>query len=164
MHWQKRIFTIISRVLISMQPVKRKMQPSVTGPLSTSENQDILETSAAKSASRASVGKSHTTEKRVTKAPIINSPEPGPSRYIVSDNSGHEDSADMSDDFDDDPRTLCCVCHRISPENLNLEFAIEFAQWGQCETCSHWTHLKYCSNVSSAKRGSLLLSTLSIRH
>ena len=85
------------------------------------------------------------------KAGVTKSPQPGPLYYHVSD-SKRDDSADSSDDYNNDPRSLCCVCHQNHPEKLNLEFNIEFAQWGQCETCSHWTHLEYCSTVRFLRR------------
>ena len=43
--------------------------------------------------------------------------------------------------------SLCCVWKRRMPESMKSAYVIEFVQWAQCDKCSHWIHLKYCSEV-----------------
>ncbi|CAC5394901.1 unnamed protein product [Mytilus coruscus] len=73
--------------------------------------------------------------------------QPGPSgllNIVVSDGSITDE-----DDQDDD-NTLCCVCNMWQPKELQDCISIVFTQWAKCELlqCDHWTHLKFCCDVS----------------
>ncbi|XP_063420606.1 uncharacterized protein LOC134705821 [Mytilus trossulus] len=78
------------------------------------------------------------------------SQQPGPSglqNIVVSDNS-------ISDEDDRDDSTLCCVCNMWQPKELQDCISIVFTQWAKCEylQCDHWTHLKFCCDVSVIRR------------
>ncbi|XP_045177379.2 antigen EM13-like isoform X2 [Mercenaria mercenaria] len=83
--------------------------------------------------------------KRVQKAPL--SPIPGP--------SGDSNSLESEEDLDSEDITekdLCCVCGKFTPEPMNMTDTLELVQWGQCDKCGHWTHLKYCCNVKILRK------------
>ena len=64
-------------------------------------------------------------------------------------------SEDFNDDDDDNTDELfvvdnvpCCICGEryapTAPKGVLVIF-----DWGQCDVCSGWVHLKYCSKVQS---------------
>lgn len=59
---------------------------------------------------------------------------------------------DITDDSDSDDDTLCCGCGQRQPEEFKNNTYIEFLNWGKCDFCEHWTHLKYCSPVKAIRR------------
>lgn len=85
-------------------------------------------------ARKTSVAKRHQTQQS----------SPSPSSY---EDYLHSDS--HGDSEDDDPEVdRCCVCGHVTPEAID-ETEAEFVDWGQCDICSHWTHLTYCCKVKS---------------
>ena len=52
-----------------------------------------------------------------------------------------------SDDDDDDDHEVCIMCGQFRPEGLLLEAGLRFVDWGQCDNCSGWVHLRYCTPV-----------------
>lgn len=91
------------------------------------------------------------------------SPKPGPSKTvtrklfsakIVPDNDDDDDDGDDDDD-NCDSDDLCCVCLKKSPPALNTSIYLDIVNWAQCDKCSHWTHLKYCSPVRVVRRHSV---------
>ena len=59
--------------------------------------------------------------------------------------------------YEDEEEELCCICDKRMPPAVNLAFVVEFAQWAQCDKCSHWTHLKYCTKIRVVRRESAFL-------
>ncbi|XP_071085812.1 uncharacterized protein [Haliotis cracherodii] len=48
--------------------------------------------------------------------------------------------------FDEDDQK-CCVCGKLEPPGLAGEVSIVIVEWVQCDSCSHWTHLRFCTKV-----------------
>ncbi|CAC5369850.1 unnamed protein product [Mytilus coruscus] len=95
--------------------------------------------------------KDSTTTNKKLKQNQQDSQQPGPSglhTIVVSDGSIADE-----DDQDDDT-TLCCVCNMWQPKELQDCISIVFTQWAKCEflQCDHWTHLKFCCDVSVLRR------------
>ena len=117
---------------------KRKAPPTIVGTLSSSKNQGILQASSSKK--------------------LLNMKEPIPSTSSSKKENDHDPL--QTSDFSEDEmeitanESLCCVCKRRMPESMKSAYVIEFVQWAQCDKCSHWTHLKYCSEVRCLRRGS----------
>ncbi|XP_063952094.1 uncharacterized protein LOC129254701 [Lytechinus pictus] len=61
--------------------------------------------------------------------------------------------ADISSDEDEDDQ--CCQCHRLSPPRERLP-GIIIVNWGKCDACSHWVHLKFCTPTESVKDSDFL--------
>jgi len=40
----------------------------------------------------------------------------------------------------------------MSTDAMHLLYTIELVNWGQCDRCNHWIHLKYCSKVKVLRR------------
>ena len=69
-------------------------------------------------------------------APV--SPQPGPSAfYILYEEESDEETIPKSD--------LCCACGQFQHKAVKEAVSLVFVQWAQCDTCWHWTHLKYYS-------------------
>ena len=50
-----------------------------------------------------------------------------------------------SDDSED--TYVCCTCKAFyPPKSSRISCAI--VNWGQCDSCGHWTHLAFCSSVT----------------
>ncbi|XP_062586317.1 uncharacterized protein LOC134247943 [Saccostrea cucullata] len=115
---------------------KRKfIPPFLAGSLLKKTNQDILKSAEGKKKKKVledtqpSTSGASTTEvkkSKKTKDPII------------------EDGSDCEAQTEDE---VCCVCQRWEPAGLRSIPGILFVQWGKCDFCSHWTHLKFCTNV-----------------
>ena len=56
-----------------------------------------------------------------------------------------DDDSDFDEDIYDD--VPCCVCKQARPPEFNNANYLVITQWAQCDTCGHWTHLKFCSTV-----------------
>ena len=66
----------------------------------------------------------------------------------------------MVDDSEDSEVVIreedkCCVCKEYTPEAVRKSSVLLFANWGQCEICQHWVHLKYCTKVVALRRGAV---------
>lgn len=48
---------------------------------------------------------------------------------------------------------LCILLHKVSVDAFST--CIGFVNWGQCDICGHWTHLKFCSQMKVLWRGSV---------
>jgi hypothetical protein len=95
---------------------------------------------------------------------IHRSPKPGPSNYkpvkaarVLKFDDGDElddiDDLDESDDLDDVSESdLCCVCKKMSPPGIKECPDLVIVKWAQCDKCSHWTHLRFCSKVRVVRR------------
>ncbi|KAJ8310255.1 hypothetical protein KUTeg_012120 [Tegillarca granosa] len=83
------------------------------------------------------------------------SPQPGPSSYYVT---ASDEDVDSSIDSDEEPdSSKCCVCHKNSPPALRECLNLTIVKWAQCDRCQHWTHLHFCSKVSTVRRHSEFL-------
>lgn len=84
---------------------------------------------------------------------------PMPSTSGLNNNKGapldlsSEDNSDS--DYSVDDREKCCKCGLWEPEAFRGCSSILIAKWAQCDFCSHWTHLIYCSEVRVVRRGDI---------
>ena len=67
----------------------------------------------------------------------------GPSAFHVSDDEVSQD---------DDESDLCCVCKGFAPPNTTNLPGLFILKWAQCDRCSHWTHVGYCTKVHVVRR------------
>ena len=70
------------------------------------------------------------------------SPMPGPSRTNVSSPA----PSSVSDEADNE---VCCICNKWSPPGLRACQNITIVNWAQCDRCSKWCHLRFCTSVVS---------------
>ena len=114
---------------------KRKfVPPFLAGSLSKKSNQDVLKANAeskkrkldSEVAKPSTSGNIATSTKKSVKVHMI------------------EDSSEGDSEREDE---VCCVCQRWQPAELQSIPGIVFVQWGKCDFCSHWTHLKFCTEV-----------------
>lgn len=61
-------------------------------------------------------------------------------------------SAEDMTDSDSKDDTCCCGCGQHQPDDYKKNTYIKFLNWGKCDLCDHWTHLKYCSTVKAIRR------------
>ena len=118
---------------------KKRTQQSVVGHLSSVKNTDIFTAQTAPKVAK--------KEKQPNLTPMTS--KAGPSCIHID--MSPEDSQSEQSEYSDSE--LCCVCKKYMPEKINLAFVLEFANWGQCDRCQHWTNLKYCSSVRCLRRG-----------
>lgn len=67
---------------------------------------------------------------------------------LTSDISSESEISGSEDDN-------CCVCNRFQPAELQNCHQLVITKWAQCDFCPHWTHLKYCSEVTVIRRDSV---------
>ena len=65
----------------------------------------------------------------------------------------NEDNSDSSDEEMDESE-VCCICNKFYPDQKRGCEHIIIVNWGQCEICSQWTHLAFCSPIRILRRGS----------
>ena len=67
-----------------------------------------------------------------------------------------EDSAESDSELvESSQETNCCVCKKSEPEDGSEEFVfVGMLKWEKCDFCSHWTHLKTCTEVRVLRRDS----------
>ncbi|WAR29262.1 LOW QUALITY PROTEIN: hypothetical protein MAR_002830 [Mya arenaria] len=112
----------------------RKRKPTIMGDITSPSKKELMMPNENVKKPKKTV-----KEKKTKNAHL--SPVPGPSAYckiLASSDTEKED--------------LCCVCRKFSPEPMNVAFTIELVNWGECDKCGHWTHLKYCSQVKVVRR------------
>ena len=68
----------------------------------------------------------------------------------VNNRSTQSDSLSLSDDDSEDEK--CVVCGRWTPAEVSGATSIIFVKWAQCDICSKWCHLRYCTNVTVVRR------------
>ena len=61
--------------------------------------------------------------------------------------------SDIDSEIDDEEK--CCVCNKWEPDELKECIYASLVSWGRCDFCSHWTHLKTCSEVRVLRRDSV---------
>lgn len=156
--------------VVVKKPKRKFIPPFIAGNLLSQNNQNVLKASAAK---KINVLKSHDKGNRacinVSSSSVPSTSrgkenvEPTPGVSGTARNT-HDDMLVLApdsdgDDTDDDiavtDSELCCVCHDWQPELFRTCKTLNFVSWGQCDFCGHWTHLKYCSNVSVLRRASV---------
>lgn len=149
----------------SVKKIKRKfVPPFLAGNLLKESNIQILESYEIKKqkleketkCEKKTKGRGKTPSKSKGKstATVCASPKPGTSG-AQSKTSGPipVDTCSSDDNFTDDEE-VCCICNKWQPEELSHMAGISFVNWGQCDICGHWTHLKFCSQVKVLRRGS----------
>ena len=75
--------------------------------------------------------------------------------------STQADSLSLSDDNSEDKK--CVVCGRWTPAEISGATSIIFVKWAQCDICSKWCHLKYCTNVTVVRRNVKFLCPICFR-
>ena len=83
--------------------------------------------------------------------PFKDAQVPGPSKEkpFSCDSDDEELNHEESD--------CCCVCKSFYPPRKTQLDHIFIVNWGQCDSCSHWTHLSFCSSVKVLRRHSVFL-------
>ena len=81
----------------------------------------------------------------------VNEPVPGTSGLNRKGGSIDLMSADSQHSTDEDE--LCCVCRDWQPKELRSCDSIVFTKGAKFDTCTHWTHLKFCTDVRVIRRG-----------
>ena len=81
---------------------------------------------------------------------VNDSPQPSTSHIYVDDSQSSSES-------EIEESELCCVCKRITPEELRKSISLVFAKWTQCDRCSHWVHLVYCTTQRVIRMGDKFL-------
>ena len=134
--------TKLPSVVKSRKSCKRKSTLKYGGREITSDEfyADVQsETTSKKPKASTSKGK-----KASDKAIVSESQTAGPSCIPV-------DSETSTENSDSEPpkvvrvEDLCCQCKKWQPDAMNLDFALEIVNWVQCDICSHWCHLKFCT-------------------
>lgn len=46
----------------------------------------------------------------------------------------------------------CCVCKKMSPPGIKDCLDVAIIKWAQCESCQHWTHLRFCAKERVMRR------------
>ena len=129
--------------------------PSVVGHMGNETNLNILREQNTRRENKEQNIKKETTDKttKKRKAGISFSPKPCTSGLFRSaameripiTEEDDSDNSDIDDVYDD---VSCCICKQArTPEFINANYLV-IKQWTQCDTCGHWTHLKFCSTVS----------------
>ena len=134
---------------------KRATPPSVTGNLSASV--EVLKKPV--NCVKKSLEIVYKPEKSSKVEKEISSPQPSTSGAMIQKSIDNY-KPDSSDDEFDTETGLCCICQQHNADGLNLAYVVEFVNWGQCDKCCHWTHLKYCSKIRCLRRGSEFLPPL----
>ncbi|XP_053392052.1 uncharacterized protein LOC128554769 [Mercenaria mercenaria] len=172
--FQKRTIT----QAIPKKPKRKFVPPFLAGNLLKKSNTDILSSSAEKtkeccdSLKKSSV---NSQQKKAMKKPGVNNQpkkakssvkiqkvneEPKPSTSGTS-NKGKplslisEDSSDSDIDTEVSEEEKCCVCGNWEPDELKGSVYITLVNWGKCDFCEHWTHLKTCSKIRVLRRDSV---------
>ena len=78
--------------------------------------------------------------------------DPEDSCSIQNKKGGPISLLDPEDSCSDDSQNykescMCCICHEYQPKELRNIDGLVITKWGQCDICSHWTHLAYCFPV-----------------
>ena len=66
-----------------------------------------------------------------------------------------EEGTESDTDSEIDDEEKCCVCNKWEPDELKECIYVSLVSWGHCDFCSHWTHLKTCSEVRVLRRDSV---------
>ena len=77
------------------------------------------------------------------------SPQPGPSTYYIDDSL----DMDTTDDEEVAEEEKSCVCKQLTPSKIRQSSALTFVSWVKCDTCGHWVHFIYETNVRVVRRG-----------
>lgn len=130
----------------AVKPQKKKFVPpfKVSGNLMHEKNIELL--SAQLKSSQQSSNKAENPMKKNENVPSTSG--------MAKGGAPIELEPEDTDDDEIPDKDLCCVCHRWEPADLDQHPFVTLVSWGQCDTCLHWTHLKFCSTVRVLRRGS----------
>jgi hypothetical protein len=144
---------------------KRKfVPPFLAGNLTKKANIEILETAHNKKLKPNVSDMGKTKDARTEKRSVFKKSSTGLQNSDVPSTSGLQTSRKVpppnedvdSDDFtDDDDNELCCVCEKSQPVEMKNAGGIFFVKWGKCDFCPHWTHLRFCTDVSVLRTHSI---------
>lgn len=140
---------------VPKQMPKRKTPPTITGDIISPSKKLLLKPAPAQKVSLKSE-----TKKKNGKVSLQQplSPVPGTSgvyNNLLSDSESEASDETIIDELN--AKELCCVCHKYKPDAFTLEYTLEIVLWAQCDLCSHWTHLKFCTKVRCVRRGDTFL-------
>jgi hypothetical protein len=159
------------RTITNVVPAKKQkpkfVPPFIAGNLLKKTNVEILQSCAEKKMKSEQCHESNKSQKRpignkvkTSKSRTNNNKEPvastsglnqgGKPISLSPEQSLTDSESDVSVEEDD----LCCICHDWQPEDLRGCQSVCFVKWGKCDYCPHWTHLKYCTNVTVLRRDS----------
>ncbi|XP_060592929.1 uncharacterized protein LOC132747543 [Ruditapes philippinarum] len=72
---------------------------------------------------------------------------------ISLDSPSHMSDSDT--DIEIEERDKCCVCKLYTPTQLKHCVSIVFTKWAQCNFCSHWVHLRFCTPITVVRRATV---------
>ena len=84
----------------------------------------------------------------------VNVNEPVPGTSGLNRKGGPIDLMSEDSQLSTDEDELCCVCGDWQPKELRSCDSIVFSKWAKCDICTHWTHLKFCTDVRVIRCGS----------
>ena len=82
--------------------------------------------------------------------PKCHSPQPSTSGMQVLQTKDHSELDSDSEDTPDEGK--CCQCKCFTPPKLRELPYLVILKWAQCDKCSHWVHLEFCSEVKFVRR------------
>ncbi|XP_053394116.1 uncharacterized protein LOC123523838 [Mercenaria mercenaria] len=161
---EKKVVTDTTSSIDCTNPVKKRPLPggqAITEELFENKLKDYIEETAQKTKKVNTCTKAgkHSQKKKTDKP---SSPLPSTSGIQQHKNPpviAQVDDFDDDSDDDDDDDEVCCVCKRQSPEELKHCPYLVIVKWAQCDntSCSHWVHLKFCTDISVVRRHSKFL-------
>ena len=72
-------------------------------------------------------------------------------------NPPREVVSSSEDDSEPEESEKCCVCKMVSPPDLHKLQYLKIVNWAECDSCGHWTHLSFCTNVKTIRRNDSFL-------
>ena len=149
---------------VQPKPKKKFVPPFLSGNLLKKSNIEIL-SSASLQKQNYKVQKSYQTNQKSTngkKQEKVRQPKKSTKLNISQQPSTSGTSkagkpidilSTESSDSDSDPEISeeekCCLCHKLEPDELRGSVFITLVNWGKCDFCPHWTHLKTFQSQSS---------------
>ena len=82
--------------------------------------------------------------------PKCHSPQPSTSGMQLLQNKDHSELDSDSEDTPDEEK--CCQFKCFTPPILRELPYMVILKWTQCDKCSHWVHLEFCSEVKFVRR------------
>lgn len=149
---------------------KKFVPPFLSGNLLKKSNVEVIQSSAKKVKIMSEKVKSVSTDvsKPTQKSKIaskiskseIEDTQPQPSTSGINKKGKalailSEESEGSSGEEDIGEEEKCCVCKKWEPDEMRGSDYISFVTWGKCDFCSHWTHLKTCTEVRVLRRDSV---------
>jgi hypothetical protein len=139
---------ITSGQAITESPVQQKLVNHFSKGSSSSKGKSAKK--SVKRVNKKTQNKSSKSKKVQTqKCKNVNDSQQPSTSHIYVDDSQSESSGESEIEESE----LCCVCKKFTPEELRKRISLVFAKWAQCDRCSHWVHLVYCTTQRVIRRG-----------